>query len=405
MRSRQYIIFLVVFLAMVALMDQYLSFIETTAIPNILAEYHISDSAYSWWKALFLIPTLLIFLLNGLMDVIGRKKALLILILLFGLGSLGIVVATPSFYWFMVFFTIITFGTVSNMWAIPLSEEAPADRRAKLSSLVYLISMIPLQAVIPVIIANLGLSWKWMYGVMFLFMIPVLVMWMFMKEPRRYEVIKAERKLGKHKHSLLGRGRINRQDVKYIIFSSIVWMCGLVVGMLLVWAGHFFRDIHGFSLNQWSLVLLGGLLAIMVGALIGGWMMDKVGRKKGLLIGSVGMGASLMMIGLTPLGLSVVFMIVSGFFIGFAYVWIVVFIPEIFPTERRGICMGWTTALARLSYVLGPVLAAVLLTASPGMELFWVAAGILAWIPIPLIILFHPYETRQQELETIEASR
>ena len=136
MRSRQYIIFLVVFLAMVALMDQYLSFIETTAIPNILAEYHISDSAYSWWKALFLIPTLLIFLLNGLMDVIGRKKALLILILLFGLGSLGIVVATPSFYWFMVFFTIITFGTVSNMWAIPLSEEAPADRRAKLSSLI-----------------------------------------------------------------------------------------------------------------------------------------------------------------------------------------------------------------------------------------------------------------------------
>ncbi len=404
-RSQQYILFLVVFLAMVALMDQYLSYIETTAIPNILAEYNVSSEQYSWWKALYLLPTLLIFLLNGLNDVIGRKRTLLLLILLFGLGSLGIVYATPSFHWFMLFFTVVTFATVSNMWAIPLSEEVPAARRAKLASVVYFASMIPLQAAIPSLLQRMGVSWKWMYGVMFLFMIPVLLLWVFMKETKRYEIIREERRLGKRRHGLLGRGRINRQDVKYIAFSSVVWMCGLIVGMLLVWAGHFFRDIHGFSLDRWSLVLLGGLLAIMGGALTGGWMMDKVGRKLGLLTGSVGMGLCLLLIGLVPLGAAVGLMIASGFFIGFAYVWILVFIPEIFPTERRGICMGWTTAVARVSYVAGPVLAAVLLTVSPGMQLFWVAAGIVAWVPIPLVLLFHPYETRQQELETIEVSR
>jgi MFS family permease len=393
------------FLAMVALMDQYLSFIETTAIPNILADYHVTADQYSWWKALFLIPTLLIFLLNGLMDVIGRKKTLLILILFFGLGSLGIVAASPTFFWFMTFFTIITFATVSNMWAIPLSEEAPADRRAKLGSLVYLISMIPIQAAIPPLLIRLGVSWKWMYGVMFLFMIPVLVMWVFMKETKRYEVIREEHRLGKRKISIIGRGTVTRQDVKYILFSAVVWMCGLIVGMLLVWAGHFFRDLHGFSVDQWSLVLLGGLLAIMAGALLGGWMMDKVGRRKGLLVGSTGLGICMFLIGIVPLGVSVLMMILSGFFIGFSYVWLVVFIPEIFPTERRGVCMGWTTAVARVSYIVGPILAAVLLSVSPGMELFWIAAGILSWLPIPLVVLFHPYETKQQELETIEASR
>jgi hypothetical protein len=67
--------------------------------------------------------------------------------------------------------------------------------------------------------------------------------------------------------------------------------------------------------------------------------------------------------------------------------------------------MGWTTTLARVSYLVGPALAAVLLTVSPTMELFWLAAGLVSIIPIVLVLFFHPYETRRQELETIEALR
>ncbi len=35
-QTRRYILYLVIFMGMIALMDQYLSFIETTAIPNVL---------------------------------------------------------------------------------------------------------------------------------------------------------------------------------------------------------------------------------------------------------------------------------------------------------------------------------------------------------------------------------
>jgi MFS family permease len=404
-RTRHYILYLIIFMGMIAIMDQYLSFIETTAIPNVLREYSVTDTQYSWWKALYFIPTFLIFLLNGLTDIIGRKKSLLILIVLFGCASLGIVYATPSFHLYMMFFAIITFATVSNMWTIPISEEAPAEKRAKYVSIVYFISLIPLQAIIPPVLSRLGLSWKWMYGVMFLFMIPVLVMWLFMKETKRYEVIKEERKLGIRKKHFYGIGVINRSDIKYILFSGVIWMCWLVVSMFVVWAGHYFMDIHGYSLDQWSLILLGSLLLMMAGAVIGGWTMDKMGRKTGLLIGCAGLGLFVSLIGLTPVSVAMGVTIIAGFFLGFSYTWIIVYIPEIFPTERRGSCMGWATSTARVSYVVGPALAAIMLTASPSMVWFWAVGGLLMIIPIILVFLFHPYETKTKELEVIEAQR
>ncbi len=404
-RTRRYILYLVIFMGMIALMDQYLSFIETTAIPNILSDYSITDSQYSFWKALYFIPTFLIFLLNGLTDIIGRKNSLLILILLFGCASLGIVYATPSFHLYMMFFAIITFATVSNMWTIPISEEAPAEKRAKYVSIIYFISLIPLQAIIPPALSRMGLSWKWMYGIMFLFMIPVLVMWLFMKETKRYELIKEERKLGKRRKHFYGIGVMNRCDIKYIIFSGVIWMCWLIVSMFVVWAGHFFMDVHGYSLDQWSLTLLGSLLMMMAGAIIGGITMDKMGRKTGLLIGCAGLGLFVALIGMTPVPIARFMAIITGFFLGFSYTWIIVYIPEIFPTERRGSCMGWTTTTARVSYVLGPALAGIMLTVSPSMELFWVLGGFLMIVPIVLVLLFHPYETKTKELEEIEEKR
>ena len=389
----------------IALMDQYLSMIETTAIPNILKEYSVSDIEYSWWKVVYFIPTFLIFLLNGLTDIIGRKKSMLILISMFGFASLGIVIATPTFHLYMLFFTIIIFATVSNMWTIPISEEVPAEKRAKYISIVYFISLIPLQAIVPPLLSRLGVSWKWMYGIMFLFMIPVLLMWFFMKETKRYELIKEERKLGKRKKHFYGLGVINRRDIKYIIFSAIIWMCWLIVSMFVLWAGHFFMDIHGYSLDQWSLTLLGSLLMMMAGAVIGGWMMDRIGRKIGLIIGCIGFGLFVALIGLTPINLSRIMAVIAGFFLGFSYTWIIVYIPEIFPTERRGSCMGWATTIARVSYVLGPALAAIMLAVPDNMKSFWVLGGLLMIIPIILVFIFHPYETKTKELEVIEVER
>ena len=226
MRSRGYLVYLIVLMGLVAMMDQYLSTVKTTAIPYLLEEYGITAARFSWLEALYLISSFFIFALNGLNDIIGRKRAMLVLILMMGLSALGIVLWTPSLHLFMVFYAVVMFTTVSNMWSISISEESVAEKRAKNVAIVYVIGLIPLQALLPpLLIDTLGLDWKWMYGVMFLFMIPVLVMWFFMKETDRYETIRERAARGHAQAAFLGLGVIDRRDVRYIIISASVWFC------------------------------------------------------------------------------------------------------------------------------------------------------------------------------------
>jgi len=405
-RSRTYLIYLVILMGFVAVMDQYLSTIKTTAIPYVIEEYGITASQFSGWEALYLIPTFFIFLLNGLNDMLGRKFAILILILLMGLSALAIVLFTPSLHLFMAFYAVAVFTTVSNMWTIPVSEESPAERRAKVVSIVYVIGLIPLQALLPPLLVNtLGLDWRWMYGAMFVFMIPVLILWLFMKETGRYETIKQQRRSGTRKSHIYGLGVIDRRDVRYIVFSASIWFCWLVNSVLYFWAGYYFMNVKGYSLTQWSMVLLGTLLMAMLGGVAGGWIMDRVGRRTALIAGCVGFALSLAALGFADGAVLPIVAAISGFFTSFTYTWVVVYVPEVFPTERRGACMGWTTTVARVSYVVGPALAALLLRVFPTMNWFWVVAGLVMLVPIGIVLLFNPYETKTKELEEIELRR
>lgn len=405
-RSRNYLIYMMIFMGLVAIMDQYLSTIKTTALPYILEEYAIDASRFSYLEALFMSFTFLIFLLNGLNDIIGRRYSILILIAIMGAASFGILYFTPTLNLFMVFYTLAIFATVSNMWTIPISEESPAQKRGKYIAVVYIIGLIPLQAIIPPLIINtLGLSWKWMYGVMFIFMVPLLVMWIFMKETSRFELIKKERIAGTRKTHLFGIGVINRQDIRYIAISSSIWLAWLVYQFFYFWAGYYFMTIKGYTLSQWSIVLLASLLLAMIGGYLSGWIMDRLGRKPALILGCIGLALILVMMGFGQGILLPIAAALTGFFTSFTYTWIVVYVPEVFPTERRGACMGWTTTIARVSYVVGPLLTGFLLSLFPTMEWFWVVGGVVILIPIAIVLLFNPSETKKLELEEIEIER
>ncbi|HSR35282.1 MAG TPA: MFS transporter [Anaerolineae bacterium] len=405
-RSRGYLIYLVIQMGLIAVMDQYISTIRTTAIPYIIEQYGVTASQFSWLEGWYLIPTFFIFLLNGLNDMIGRKLSILILTLLMGLSSLAIALFASTLTLFMAFYAVAMFTTVSNMWSIPVSEESPAQQRAKIVSIVYVIGLIPLQALLPPLLINvLGLDWKWMYGVMFVLMLPVLVLWLFMKETERYERIKEQRRLEVKQEHVFGFGVIDRRDVRYILFSAAIWLCWLVNSILYFWAGYYFMTIQGYSLNQWSLVLLATLIMAMIGGVTGGWIMDRLGRRTALIFGCIGLTLSQALLGFAPGPILPIVAAISGFFVSLAYTWVVVYVPEVFPTERRGACMGWTTTAARVSYVAGPLLAAGLLQLFPTMDWFWVVTGLIMLVPIAIVLLFNPYETRVKELEEIEMQR
>jgi MFS family permease len=198
---------------------------------------------------------------------------------------------------------------------------------------------------------------------------------------------------------------IDKRDLHYILISASIWLCWLVYSFLYFWAGYYFMTVKGYTLSQWSLVLLGTLILAMVGGVAGGWLMDRMGRRPAIIIGCVALTIVLCVLGFAEGILLPIAAAITGFFTSFTYTWIVVYIPEVFPTERRGACMGWTTTLARVSYVAGPALAAVLLQAFPTMEWFWVVAGLVMLLPIGIVLLLQPYETSTKELEEIEVQR
>jgi len=403
-RSRKYMAYLVILMSIVALLDWYISSVKTTVLPYILKEYNITPAGFSWTEALFMIPTFLIVLLNGLNDIIGRKWSVFLLVLLMGLSGICIVYFTPSFFMFMTFYMVAMFSTVSNMWSISVSEEASAKNRGLLVSLVYTIGLLPLAALIPPLLINtMGLSWKWVYGINCFVMLGWIVLWFFMKETNRFKQIQEERKAGKSKTHPFGIGSINKGDLKYIVLCSFMWLCWLIDMFLFLWFGHYYMTLNGYSLQQWSTILLLTMISMLIGGIVGGWALDKIGRKLTWIIGCLGIAVTLGPVGFVSGTLLQVLTIASGFFMSVSYAWIVVYIPEVFPTERRGACLGWTTTVTRVSYVLGPIIAAVLLTLSPKMEWFWVIAGAIMLVPAVCIILLKPYETKNKELEEIEA--
>jgi len=156
-----------------------------------------------------------------------------------------------------------------------------------------------------------------MYGASFVMMLPVLVLWLFMKETQRFTIIQEERRSGKRKRHFYGLGVINKQDMRYIAIASSIWLCWLVYSILYFWAGYYFMTVKGYSLNQWSLTLLGTLIMAIIGGITSGAIMDRVGRKPAFVVGCICLSLVLLVLGFASGWLLRVAAIVTGYFTSF----------------------------------------------------------------------------------------
>ena len=86
--SKMYIPFLVIFMGLIALVDNYLSLIEISAIPLIIDDFGIELDYFLLWQGIFGIVAFLVFLIGWLADLWGRKIGILILLLLMGGSAL-----------------------------------------------------------------------------------------------------------------------------------------------------------------------------------------------------------------------------------------------------------------------------------------------------------------------------
>jgi MFS family permease len=392
-------VYLVIFMGLVSQLDGWLSLIETTAVPFIRLEFGLAAADFAFWQGIYGVIVFLVFFIGWFSDAFGRKRGILVLLLVMGIPSILIGLFSFTFHMFLLFYSLLIMGTTSNLWEVPVAEEAPAARRGLYGSIAFLIGIIPLSAIIGIDIIE-AFGWRWGYGVMFFFMLILLAMLYFMKEPQRWLDVKAgrEKPLGIWE----AISKMNRKDAVYILVSILVYLVWTIsFKMATTFGGDFFQIQLGYTLAEWKIVALIGGLLLPISALISGVLLDKIGRNVVLVVGCVGSVVSFIVLGLTSLtfGFWGVY-----FFMAMVLAWIYVYLAEIFPTEIRSTSIGACVTGARFGYVIGPLMSSILLVMFPDMGGFWLIAGVLMLIPL-LALLVKPYETMGKPLETIQEER
>jgi len=399
--SSGYVWYLVIFMGLVGLLDQYLSQVEGPLIPFILEDFGITAVEFAIWQGIYGVIAFLVFFIAWISDAYGRRKGILVLMLVLGVPTVLIVLFTEgNFHLFMILYSIIILGTISNLWEIPIAEEAPPEKRGIYGSIAFMIGLIPVFVFVAGPLAT-TVGWRWAYGVMFFFMLALCVMWYFMKEPQRWEIVHKEResKLLKIKEAFK---TLSKQDWRYILMCTIVYsMWSIAFILAKSWGGYYYMNIRGLSEPQFRSILTIAALLTMVGAITSGILMDKLGRNGTLIIGCLGSVIGFMGLGLT--GLSIFFWAIY-LFMPMILGWIMVYFAEIFPTKIRSSAVGISATAVRVTYVVGPLIAALLLLTFPTMEGFWIIGGVFMIVPL-ISLLIKPYETKGKVLETVQEER
>ena len=399
--SSGYVWYLVIFMGLVGLLDQYLSQVEGPLIPFILEDFGITAVEFAIWQGIYGVIAFLVFFIAWISDAYGRRKGILVLMLVLGVPTVLIVLFTEgNFHLFMILYSIIILGTISNLWEIPIAEEAPPEKRGIYGSIAFMIGLIPVFVFVAGPLAT-TVGWRWAYGVMFFFMLALCVMWYFMKEPQRWEIVHKEResKLLKIKEAFK---TLSKQDWRYILMCTIVYsMWSIAFILAKSWGGYYYMNIRGLSEPQFRSILTIAALLTMVGAITSGILMDKLGRNGTLIIGCLGSVIGFMGLGLT--GLSIFFWAIY-LFMPMILGWIMVYFAEIFPTKIRSSAVGISATAVRVTYVVGPLIAAILLLTFPTMEGFWIVGGLFMIVPL-VSLLIKPYETKGKVLEDVQEER
>jgi MFS family permease len=398
--SKGYMVFLVILMGLVSQMDSWLSLIETKAIPGVLASFNITAGEFALKQGLFGIIVFGVFFIAWFSDAFGRKRGMMALVLVMGVPAILIVFLSSSVQVFLLLYSLIIMGTTSNLWEVPIAEEAPAKRRGLIGSLAFLIGVVPLYAIIGIRIID-AYGWRWGYGVMFFLMVLLLLLLSFMKETRRWKdaaLSRGNRRLG----VIAALKKLRRQDAKYILVATVVYLAWTIAfKMATTFGGIYFVNVLNYSDTQFNAVLTIAGLLLPVSAIISGVLLDKVGRTFVLVVGSVGSLACFAALGLTAIP---VFYQGIYFFMAMVLAWIYVYLSEIFTTEVRATSIGVCVTGARLGYVVGPLLASLLTSLFPSMGGFWIVCGALMLAPL-LTLFARPLETRGKTLEDIEVQR
>lgn len=373
-----------------------------------------------------------------LTDRFGRRAVVLLSAVLFALGAVGAAFA-PDVLWIVLFRAVmgLAVGGASVTVPVYLSELAPAAARGALSGLNQLMisSGILLAYLVNLALEPFG-AWRWMFGVAAIPAVLLFVGAWWQPESPRWLVQKGREAEAR---AVLGRSRDavevdaeiaeirqvsevrqvgfaellrDRQLRKLLVLGLGLAVLQQIIGIntIVYYAPTVLKSIgFGDSAAIITNAGLGALTVVVTVVMLG--IVDRVGRRRPLIFGALGMTACMVLLGLVFLSGDVGgggwgWVAIAGlalFKICFSLSWggmVWIMLGEIFPLRARGLAMGVATfgnwAGNFVVSMFFPVLLGVL---GGGVFLMFAAVGVVAF----LFALLAVPETKGRTLEDIEA--
>ncbi|MFT3701833.1 MAG: sugar porter family MFS transporter [Agriterribacter sp.] len=440
--SLKYVYRYTIVAAIGGLLFGYDTAVVSGAIGFIEEKYNLSPAMKGWAASCALIGCMVGAMFSGgLSDRLGRKKVLMISAFAFAISSIGIMI--PAGIGSFIFFRFIGgagIGIASILSPMYISEIAPANIRGRLISIYQLgiVTGILLIYFVNFYIAglydhswNVETGWRWMFGsglipsFIFIFLLiptPESPRWLAAqnrwdaagiilskvngKENAESELLSIRKSLAEQQGSfadLLKPGLRTALIIGIVlaIFSQITG-----INVIMYYAPEIFKASgSGSSSALMQTVWVGSInLLLTIIAII---YVDKLGRKKLLLIGAAGMALCLAFVGLAfytdaTAGywvLAGILLYISFFAISLGPLTFVV-VAEIFPNHTRGRAMGVAIFFLWLSVYIVSQTFPMLLDAIGSAYTFgiYMITSVLAfffiWKMVP--------ETKEKTLEEIQ---
>ena len=340
--------------------------------------WKLSDFEHGLAVAIALYGTVIGALFGGVIsDKLGRKSTLFWIGVLYFVSAAGSAIA-PEVYSFMIFRFIGGIGVGASSVAAPLyiSEIAPAEQRGRL------VAMFQFNIVFGILIAYLsnyllqGIGWRWMIGVeafpalafiFMLFSVPRSPRWLMQqgKEEEAMSVLNlinpknAETQFAAIKESLETAVEKSNNNIRTFFagkYSFPILLAFLLaffnqlsgINAVIYYAPRIFEST-GMEASSSLLATTGVGVVNLIFTMLGLALIDKLGRKQLLIIGSIGYIVSLVLIARAFMieeftGVPIfIFLFIAAHAIGQgAIIW--VYIAEVFPNKVRGYGQSFGTS-------------------------------------------------------------
>ncbi|PCF48645.1 sugar porter family MFS transporter [Staphylococcus delphini] len=370
-----------------------------------------------------------------LSEKLGRRRLVFMISIVFIIGALILALA-PTMEFLVLGRVIIGLAVGGSTAIVPvyLSELAPTDARGSLSSLNQLMITIGILASYLVNYAFAPIEgWRWMLG---LAVVPSLILMIgviFMPESPRWllekrgekaarDVMKLTYPASEIDHEIENMKKINQIAdntwtvlkspwlLSTIIIGSIFALLQQLIGInaIIYYAPKIFATA-GLGESTAILSTVGiGVVNVLV-TIFAISIIDKIDRKKLLVIGNIGMVASLLIMSalIWLIGVNsaawIIMLCLTTFIIFFGVSWgpvLWVMLPELFPMRARGAATGIAALVLSIGSLLVAQFFPVLTDVLEVQQVFLIFAviGIIAMI---FVMKFLP-ETRGRSLEQIE---